>query len=115
MLLNDTELKQRVQRHCGQKIAKNEEPCESCKKKLAIAKSIERQKDQAWREHEARGFGYIVGIIFPPYGKLLKSNLVLKESIIRKFKYGLSTFDPSIVIQFNNLDELKEVLRKYRK
>lgn len=64
---------------------------------------------------EARGFGYIVGIIFPPYGKLLKSNLVLKESIIRKFKYGLSTFDPSIVIQFNNLDELKEVLRKYRK
>lgn len=52
MMLNDTELKQKVQRHCGQRIARSEEPCESCKKKLAIAKSIERQKDQAWREHE---------------------------------------------------------------
>lgn len=52
MMLNGTELRERVQKHCGQKIAKGEQLCESCQKKLAIAKNIDRQIDVAWRQHD---------------------------------------------------------------
>lgn len=50
--LNDTELKERVNRHCGKRIANGTEPCESCQKKLYAAKVIERQKDIAWKMHK---------------------------------------------------------------
>jgi hypothetical protein len=52
MVLNDTEIREKVQRHCGNKIAKSEQPCESCQKKLAIAKNIAKQKDFLWRQHD---------------------------------------------------------------
>ena len=52
MTLNDTELREKVRKHCGEKIAKGESPCEGCKKKLHMARVIERQKDFCWREHE---------------------------------------------------------------
>lgn len=52
MMFNEVELRERVQKHCGNKIAKGEQPCESCQKKLSIAKNIDRQKDVAWRQHD---------------------------------------------------------------
>jgi predicted amidophosphoribosyltransferase len=52
MMLNEMELRERVQRHCGQRLAKNEPVCESCQKKLSIAKNIDRQRDVAWRQHD---------------------------------------------------------------
>jgi hypothetical protein len=51
LVLNEQELRAKVKAHCGRRIEKGEPPCESCQKKLSMAKSIERQKDYAWRQH----------------------------------------------------------------
>ena len=52
MMFNEIELRERVQKHCGQKITKGEIPCENCQRKLSIAKNIDRQRDVAWRQHD---------------------------------------------------------------
>ena len=52
MVFNEVELRDKVQKHCGARIAKGEQPCEACQKKLSIAKNIDRQKDVAWRQHD---------------------------------------------------------------
>ena len=52
MVLNDTELEAKVKNHCGKRMEKGEEPCESCKKKLSNAKGIRRQKEYLWKIHD---------------------------------------------------------------
>jgi len=51
-MFNEIELRERVQKHCGQRIARGELACESCQKKLSMAKNIDRQKDIAWKQHD---------------------------------------------------------------
>lgn len=52
MTLNNTELLEYVDQHCGTKIASNEDICDSCKKKKMRARFIQRQKDWAWSMYE---------------------------------------------------------------
>lgn len=59
---------------------------------------------------------YIIGIMFPgSFKEHLKSNVVFLKSLVAKLKFGIASFSESVVVPFNDADNLEEVLKNYRK